>query len=121
MVVTVLVAIEVCQVYVIRGRLTEAARQAARDLSAVYRTHKEVAGDRQLQNSMVFDHIRLPGVVTDSQQFDDAGFCLVGHPGFVRVSVNFDPARDHIPIITALPGGNPLHLVETATYCVPLD
>ncbi|MBP9093721.1 hypothetical protein KBI23_22065, partial [bacterium] len=48
-----------------------------------------IANNRQLQNALVFDRIRITGVVADSRQFNDATFDTAAVPPTVSVTVTY--------------------------------
>jgi hypothetical protein len=75
---------EVVQAYLIKNVLTQAASKAARDMSIDYWQDKSIANNRSQQNVLVFDRIRIAGVIADSRQFNEAV------PPTVTVTVNYD-------------------------------
>ncbi|MDQ5936577.1 MAG: hypothetical protein QG574_3913 [Cyanobacteriota bacterium erpe_2018_sw_21hr_WHONDRS-SW48-000092_B_bin.40] len=89
-IVIIFVGGEVVQAYLIKNVLTQAASKAARDMSIDYWQDKSIASNRQLQNTLVFDRIRISGVIADSRQFSDAVFDPKAVPPTVTVTVNYD-------------------------------
>ncbi len=88
-IVIIFVGGEVVQAYLIKNVLTQAASKAARDMSIDYWQDKSIANNRQLQNALVFDRIRITGVVADSRQFNDATFDTAAVPPTVSVTVTY--------------------------------
>ena len=88
-IVIIFVGGEVVQAYLIKNVLTQAASKAARDMSIDYWQDKSIANNRQLQNALVFDRIRITGVVADSRQFSDATFDTAAVPPTVSVTVTY--------------------------------
>ncbi len=89
-IVIIFVGGEVVQAYLIKNVLTQAASKAARDMSIDYWQDKSIARNRLQQNALVFDHIRITGVIADSRQFSDASFDTTAVPPTVTVTVNYD-------------------------------
>lgn len=89
-IVIIFVGGEVVQAYLIKNVLTQAASKAARDMSIDYWQDKSIASDRLLQNALVFDRIRISGVIADSRQFSDAAFDTTAVPPTVTVTVTYD-------------------------------
>jgi hypothetical protein len=111
---------EVAHVYMIKEGLSEAARRAARDVSAAYHGSKLVATNRSLQDR-VYKNIRVPNVVHDPSQFNDAVFDLNSTPQTVTVRVHFRSAQfglPRFPNVDPLNLQNVLKLNASATYYV---
>ena len=112
---------EVSQAYMIKEGLSQAARQAARDLSFAYAQTKMVATDRNMQNNMVFNNIRVRNVVNASAQFDNAVFNEAVEPPIVTVTVHYTSNENGLPKFPnpdPLNIGDSLELNATSTYSV---
>lgn len=88
-IVIIFVGGEVVQAYLIKNVLTQAASKAARDMSIDYWQDKAIANNRLQQNALVFDHIRISGIIADSRQFSDATFDTASVPPTVKVTVTY--------------------------------
>src|SRR5690348_3367214 len=73
-VLLIFVIAEVSYCYFAKATLSQAARQAARQLAIAYGADPSVAQSRPLQEVTAFDNIRLDHIVTDSAQFDNPVF-----------------------------------------------
>lgn len=89
--------VEVVHYFHIRNGLTEAANRAVRSLSVEYWKDEDVASDRGLQDSRIFDQIRIPGVVNSSSQFGNIHFNLGGTPQTVTVTVTYQGGQNGLP------------------------
>lgn len=85
------------QALVIQNSLTQAAEQAARELSFAYKLDQRVARNRELQNSRVFDNIRVENVVNDSSQFLNPTFNLEDSRPTVTVVVRYKGGQNGLP------------------------
>ena len=111
--------VEVSQAYMIREILSQAAREAARDLAIAYGQNAAVATSRTLQNSLVFDNVRIVNVVADDRQFSDPVFSTNGTPPTVTVTVSYTSGLYGLatfPSPDPLRLGNSLVLSATSTY-----
>lgn len=118
-VLLIFAVIEVSQAYHIHNGLSDAARRAARDLAAAYAQSSRVVGDRSLQNSLVYDRIRIQNVINSSEQFGEATFDEGADPPTVTVVVRYTGEETGLP---KFPDPDPinlgasLNLQATATY-----
>lgn len=103
----VFVVLEASYAYLIRTSLSQAARQAARDLAIAYGQDADIANSRSLQNAQVFDNIRIQNMVADSNQFDDPVFNTTSDPNTVTVTVRYTSGRYGLP---TFPNPDPLKL-----------
>jgi hypothetical protein len=75
----VFVALEVSYAYLIKSALSEAAREASRDLAIAYGlgqiTVTNNQGNRAQENQYAFDRIRIYGIINDSIQFNSPTRC----------------------------------------------
>jgi hypothetical protein len=88
-IVLMFVVLEASYAYLIKNAMAEGARQAARDLSIAYGKNPSIATDRTLQNTIVFNHIRMTNMINSSAQFDDPEFDTTSDPPTVSVQVNY--------------------------------
>lgn len=108
LVVTLIFAIlEISYAFFLESTMTEAARHAARDLAIAYGVNPSVTSSRTMQNSMVFDNIRITNVINNSQQFDNPVFSTTTDPATVTVRVRYLSNQYGLP---AFPNADPLHL-----------
>lgn len=91
------VAVEVSYAYLIKASLAQGARQAARGLAVAYGQNPLVANDRSLQESMVFDHIRLHNIISANEQFDNPVFDTTASPHTVYVLVHYRGGQYGLP------------------------
>lgn len=103
----VFVILEISMSFFIQSTLSEAARQAARDLAIAYGVAPSVTSSRTMQNTMVFDNIRIANVVNSSEQFDDPVFSTATDPATVTVNIRYASNQYGLP---AFPSTDPLHL-----------
>lgn len=119
MVAVLYVVLESSYAYLIKYCMSEAARQAARDLAIEYGQDNSIAGDRSKENTEVFDKIRIMNMVNDSGQFDDPVFDTAADPPTVVVTCRYVSNTYGLP---RFPNPDPLHLGgsfsinATATY-----
>ncbi|HEY9871357.1 MAG TPA: TadE family protein [Candidatus Obscuribacterales bacterium] len=99
--------VEATSAIMIYNTLSSAAHQAARALAIAYWKDSDVASDRGMQNSQVFDGIRSPNCIVDSRQFDDPTFALGADPPSVTVRVRFRGGQYGLP---PFPNPDPLNL-----------
>jgi len=103
----IFVILEASYAYTIKNSLAEAARAAARDLAMAYGQNPGIATDRSLQNTQVFDTIRITNMVNDSSQFDDPVFQTAQDPMTVAVTVRYLSGQFNLP---PFPNPDPLNL-----------
>jgi Flp pilus assembly protein TadG len=101
------VALEVSYMYVLKSSLAEAAREAARNLAIAYGQDPAIATDRGLQDSTVFDKLRIGAIINSSAQFDNPVFNTSNDPPTVTVRVNYTGGQYNLP---PFPNPDPLHL-----------
>jgi len=101
------VVLEVSRAFFMREILDQAARQAARDLAIAYGQQPGLANSRSLQETLVFDKIRVQNIVNDSAQFSDPIFDTVSDPATVKVSVSYLSNQYGLP---PFPDNDPLGL-----------
>ena len=106
-VMLVFVALEVSHAYLIKNALSEAAREAARNLAIAYGQNRTVATSRDLQDSSSFDKVRITNMVNDSEQFDDPEFSTTADPPVVSVTVRYKSAQYGLP---QFPNPDPLNI-----------
>jgi len=107
MITMIFVVLEASYAYTIRTSLAEGAREAARDLAIAYGQNPSVATDRSLQNSLVFDTIRITNMINSSTQFDDPVFNTASDPETVSVNVRYTSSQNGLP---PFPNPDPLNL-----------
>lgn len=103
----VLAAMEISYAYVLKGSLTEAAREAARSLSIAYGQDPTIATNRSLQDSKVLTKIRIANVVNNEGQFDNPVFDTAADPPTVTVTVRYLSQQFGLP---PFPNPDPLNL-----------
>jgi hypothetical protein len=91
------VTAEVVQVYLIKDALTAASHQAARQLTLSYWQNSQIATSRSLQESTVFDKIRINNMIVNSAQFSTANFDLNADPPVVTVGVVYTCGKWGLP------------------------
>lgn len=113
--------IEVSYAYVISSSLSAAAHQAARNLVIAYWKNSDIATSRGLQDTEVFDQIRIQNILNDSRQFEQASFQTDSNPPSVSVRVRYLGGQYGLP---PFPNPDPLKLGNfdiTATASQALD
>lgn len=120
MLAIVLVTLEVTQAYLLKTSLTQLAEMAARELALQFATDCSVASaSRAKQNRLVFDKIRLQGVVNASEQFDKPAFNIAGECKSVSVTVRYLSGKHNLipfPFVDPLNIGSNFQLAGSATY-----
>jgi hypothetical protein len=115
----IFVVAEVSYAYLIKSSLSQAARQAARDLSVAYGKNPAISTNRSLQDSTVFEHIRLHNLVNSNQQFSDPVWQTGTSPHTVEVKVSYSGGQYGLP---TFPHPDPLniagkiHIIGESTY-----
>lgn len=105
--------------FLIKNSLAQAARQAARDMSMAYSQDPAIEYDRTMQDSQVYDNIRIGSVVADSAQFDDAVFDTVADPQTVTVVVSYAGGQyglPNFPMFDPLGWGSSINMSASSTY-----
>ena len=115
----IFVTLETSHCFYLKTMLSEGARQAARDLAIQYGSNPAIAYDRALQDTLVFDYVRLGGVIASSKQFDTPTFNTGLEPHNVRVVVRYTSGQNGLPLFPAfdpLGLGSTLNLSANSTY-----
>jgi len=107
LILVIFVVLEASYAYLIKNSLAQASREAARDLAVQYGQDPTIAGSRTLQNTQVFDKIRINKIVAASQQFDDPVFATGNDPPTVTVTVHYLSGQFGLPVF---PNPDPLKL-----------
>jgi Flp pilus assembly protein TadG len=113
------VVVEASQAYMIKESLANGARQAARDLAVAYGQNSTIANNRSMEDSWVFDNIRIKNIINSDTQFDDPVWDTSGQPPTVTVTVNYTSGQNGLPPFPnpdPLKLGNNFKLNATATY-----
>lgn len=97
MIATVLVIAEVSHFYAIKQGLLHASRQAARSMVAMYDESPLIVNNRPSQNTLVYDQVRVPNVVSDTTQFDEAKFNTKSIPPIVTVTAHYKGGQTGLP------------------------
>lgn len=111
--------IEATKLFMIKNGLAACARQAARSMSIAYADDPTIEYDRAMQDTQVFDNIRMDNIVNDSDQFDDAVFDTVSDPGSVTVTVKYLSNQYGLPTFPDhdfLGLGDSIELSNSSTY-----
>lgn len=108
MIACVMAVQEVSEAYQIKQGLSQGARQAARDLAVAYSQSNLVENDRSLQDSMVYTKIKIPRIVSDKSQFDNATFDTSATPPTVTVNVHY--RSDGTTGLPPFPSFDPLNI-----------
>ncbi len=101
------VGVEVSYAFLMKGALSEAAREGARSLAICYGLDSSIKNNRGLANSKVFDHIRMHNIVNSSEQFDDPVWNSEADPPTVTVNIKYASDKYGLP---HFPNPDPLHL-----------
>lgn len=104
------VAIEASHAYLIKSSLSEAAREASRGLAVEYGKNPAIASDRSLQDSRVFDRVRIANMVASSAQFDNPVFRPTADPPTVSVSVKYTGGQHGL---SPFPNPDPLNMGDS--------
>lgn len=113
------IVLEASKAYMIKESLAQGARQAARDLAVAYGQNPSIENNRSLQDTMVFDNIKLAGAINASEQFDDPEWNTGAAPPTVTVTVHFTSGQNGLPRFPdpdPLKLGSNFHLDATSTY-----
>jgi len=119
MILIIYVILESSYAYMIKNSLSEAVRQAGRDLSLAYGEDPNIMYDRAMQDIEVFDKIRITNMVNDSAQFSDPVWDTSNSPPTVRVTCTYLSSQYNLP---TFPNPDPLRLgsnysiTATSTY-----
>jgi hypothetical protein len=104
---------EASYAYLIKESMAQGARQAARDLSIYYgQNGSAIASNRTLQDSMVFDKIRITNMIKSSSQFANPVFQTTTEPLTVTVTCSYTGGQYGLP---TFPNPDPLNLGSNIT------
>ena len=101
------VVLESAQAYMIKEGLSQGAREAARNLAVQYGVNPAIGTSRAMQDTMVFDGIRIHDIINASAQFDDPTFDSSGTPPIVTVTIHYTSGQNGLSVF---PNPDPLHL-----------
>lgn len=110
-----LFSVGTCQTLFAKASLQHCASTAARQLSVAYGRDPDITTSRSAQDVTILDHIRMPPVLCETEQFDDPVFDLESAFNTVKVSVRY-PAPGKQNWILSLPFFDAAPLRATATY-----
>jgi Flp pilus assembly protein TadG len=85
--------VEIGEAFAIRELLSQASREASRDLAIAYGSDPTIAGDRTQEDATVFSNIRITGVVANNAQFSDPVWNTTTTPNTVSVTVTYTPGQ----------------------------
>jgi len=102
------VIIECSKAYYLKEALAQGARQAARDMAIAYGQNKQYDGNRAMQD-LVYANVKMPQVINDVQQFDDAQFDTSSLTPKVTVTVHYTSGQYGLP---KFPDPDPLGLAS---------
>ena len=105
--VMLFVVVEATRAYTIREALAQGSRQAARELAVQYGVNPAIATSRTLQNSLVFDNIRVNNIINSSNQFSNPVWNTAAIPPTVAVTATYTSNQNGLP---PFPNPDPLHL-----------
>ncbi len=91
----------------LKSSLNDAARNAARNLSIDYGQNPSIAGNRSMEDTLVFDSIRINNIINSSSQFSDPTFDTASSPPVVTVTVKYKGGTYGLP---PFPNPDPLGL-----------
>lgn len=106
------------QAYAINSVLTQASRQAAREIALKYLDDPAMA-NRDSQDEYVYNNIRTAGVLVDSGQFDTAEIDGNNDPISCTVTVHYKGGQYGLapfPQFDVLHIGDSFHLSATSTF-----
>lgn len=98
MIMLLFATIELSYACFLINNLSQVARLAARNLAIAYGANPNIAGNRGLENSLVFDHIRLANLINDSSQFDEPVYQTATQPQTVTVTVRYLSGQFSLPV-----------------------
>jgi Flp pilus assembly protein TadG len=113
------VVLEASQAYLIKEGLSQAAREAARNLAVQYGSNSQIQYSRSMQDVMVFNNIHINNVVVSTNQFDSPTWDTAGIPPTVTVTVHYTSGKNGL---STFPNPDPLHIGKnfkldaTSTY-----
>jgi Flp pilus assembly protein TadG len=119
LIMVLFVVMEASQAYLIKEGLSQAAREAARNLAVAYGQSTSIVDSRTTQDDKVFDNIRIKNIVNASEQFDNPTWDTTGSPPIVTVRVEYKGGQYGL---STFPNPDPLKLGQnfkldaTSTY-----
>lgn len=105
--VILFVALEVSYAYVLKSTLSEAAREAARDLAIAYGLYGPAVKSSTAENQYAFDKIRIANIVNASEQFTADWSNETSDPPTVQVTCRYLSGKNGLPVF---PNPDPLNL-----------
>lgn len=114
----IFVALEVGYSYLIKTSLSQAARQAARELAVAYGGDPTIAQNKAAQEA-VLEKVRIPNMVHNNAQFEQVAFDTSQSPHTVSVHVRYLSNQYGLPRFPnpdPLQMGNSLQIASQATY-----
>ena len=81
--------------------------EKARELAVQYGVNPAIATSRTLQNSLVFDNIRVNNIINSSNQFSNPVWNTAAIPPTVAVTATYTSNQNGLP---PFPNPDPLHL-----------
>jgi Flp pilus assembly protein TadG len=112
------VGLEASKAYMIKEVLSQASRQAARDLAVIYGQDRTIATNDFMQAARVYSNIRHNAIVVSDNQFTSV-WDTNGSPATVTVTVRYTSGQNGLP---TFPNPDPLRLSRnfqlsgTSTY-----
>jgi hypothetical protein len=107
-----LVTCEASYAYLLKGALSEGAREAARNLAIAYGLDPTIAGNRQVEDQKAFDKIRVLNIINSSAQFADPVWDTASDPPTVSVYVKYASDQYGLP---HFPNPDPLNIGNSIT------
>lgn len=115
------ILVQITQVYFVKSSLSQLAETAARTLAVHYIEDSKIAtASRNVQDKLIFDRIRMNGILHASEQFERPEFMLKTASKSVKVSVAYLPGQHGlIPLLDPLNMLRGYQLRSSSTY--PID
>ena len=88
----IVVTASVSTACLLQNALSASAHRAARSLALACLDNPDVENNRSQQEALVFDQIRIPGIIVDSRQFE-ASFDNQSQTQSVTVTVSYSPGQ----------------------------
>jgi hypothetical protein len=95
--VALFVTVETAYGMFLKACLSEASREAARNLAIAYGQNPQVANNWGLEDSMVLSKIRIHNVLNNSAQFDPPQWNTAASPYTVTVNVHYTGGKYNLP------------------------
>ena len=112
------VTVEVCQAYIIKEVLEQAAREGARNLAIAYGQNHNITTDTTQQQN-ILSQIHYGGMVVSVNQFSPPSWQTANQPYTVMLTVTYTSGRNGLsvfPTIDPLNLSGRLNLVGQSTY-----